>query len=171
MGDGSERPNSRQLEKLAGGEFADEAAVCGQEFVFGQVFEPNPLELMEDLVVEFTREGRNREELQVDGAPVAVVVPNMGDAGTYCGVNAEFFLEFAGKRLLWAFALLYFPARKFPLERHGLVGTPLADQHLAVSHQKPCDNETERRPRWARIGLVLRLFHPSSVNGWVSSQM
>lgn len=154
-----------ELEKLAGGEVADKAAVGGQEIVVGELFELDPLELVEDLVLEFAFEGWDGEELQIDGSAVAVVVADMGDMRADGGTNAEFFLKFAGEGLFGGFAVLDFAARELPLEGHGLVGPPLADQNQAFPNQQPCYYETEGGAGRARVGDGLRLFHTSSVNG------
>ncbi len=42
--------------------------------------------------------------------------------------DAEFFVEFAGERLLGGFARLDLAAGKLPFEAHGLVGPALADE-------------------------------------------
>lgn len=47
---------AQELEKFAGGEVADETAIGGEEFVVGELFKFDPLELVEDLVLEFAFE-------------------------------------------------------------------------------------------------------------------
>jgi hypothetical protein len=152
------------LEQFAGGEVADESAVCGEEFVVGEFFEPYPLQLVEDFVLQLAIEGRDREELQVDGSAVAVVVADSSDALSDPGVDAQFFLEFANEGLFRAFALLDLSAGKLPLQGHRLVGAALADQDQSVANQQTCHNKAKGRTRRARWGDGLRFFHASSVN-------
>ena len=97
---------------------------------------------MEDLVFELAFEGGDGEKLQVDGAAVAVVMADVGDARADFCVDSEFFLEFASKGLFRAFAMLDFAAGKLPLQRHRLIGASLADQDSSVANQQPCDNKT-----------------------------
>lgn len=154
-----------RLEELAGSEVADEAAVGGKEIVPGEFLEFDPLELLEDFVFEFALKGRDGEELQVDGAAVAVVVPDMGDARTDGRADAEFFVELAREGLFGGFAVLDFASGELPLQGHGLIGPPLADQDQAFPNQQPSDDKTERGTDRARVGDRLRLFHLLSVNG------
>ena len=77
-------------EELAGGEILDEAAVGGKEFVFGQFFELHPLELVEDLVFEFTLKRGHLIKLKIDSAPVAIIVPDVGHVLTYGCADAQF---------------------------------------------------------------------------------
>ena len=153
-----------RLEKFAGGEVADKAAVGGEELVLGKFLKLDPFELVEDFVLEFAFERRHGEELQVNGASVAVVVPDVGNPGPDLCADAQFFLEFASEGLFRAFALLDFAAGKLPLQRHRLVGTALADQDKAVAHQQPRNDESEGGPQGARVGDGLRFVHDSSVN-------
>jgi hypothetical protein len=129
------RGQGRLLEKFAGGEVADQAAVGGQEVVPGKFFELDPFELVEDLVLEFALERGDGEELQVDCAAVAVVVANVGDARADGGANSEFFLKLPREGLLRSFALFDFAAGELPLQCHGLIGAPLTDQYQTVSNQ------------------------------------
>ena len=163
--DGSDVTRVARLKEFAGGEVADQAAVGGEEIVFGELFEFHPLELLEDLVFEFALEGRNSEELKVDRSAMAIVVADVCDARADGGKDAEFFLEFPGERLFRAFAVLDFTAGELPLEGHGLIGPALANQDLSVPNQQACGDETERGTGRARFGDRLRLFHDSSVNG------
>jgi len=66
---------------------------------------------------------------------------------------------------LWSFALLDFPAGKFPLKCHGLVGPSLANQNASVANQKSGDDEAQCGPGRARVGDRLRFFHNPSVYG------
>ena len=79
-------------------------------------------------------------------------------------VDTQFFLEFAGEGLLGAFTLFDFPAGKFPLQRHGLVGASLADQDKSIANQQTSHNKAEGGTWRARVGDGLRFFHASSVN-------
>ena len=153
-----------ELEQFAGGEVADESAVGGEKFVLGKIFETDPLELVEDFVLQLSIERGHGEELQVDGAAVAIVVADVGNTGSDFCEDAQFFLEFAGESLFRTFALFYFPAGKLPLQRHWLVGATLADQDHSIANQQTCYNEAESGTRWARVGNGLRFFHAFSVN-------
>jgi hypothetical protein len=132
----------QKLEKFAGSEVADEAAVGGEEFVVGEFFELDPLELMEDLVLQLALKRGHGEELQIDCASMAVVVADVRDARSDFGGDAEFFLEFAGESLLGAFALLDLAAGKLPLEGHWLVGAALANEDKTFANQQTCDYKT-----------------------------
>jgi len=83
------------------------------------------------------------EELEVNGAAVAVVVADVRDAWADGGVDAEFFVEFAGEGLFWTFAGLYFAAGKFPLEGHWLVGASLADEDAAAAEHECCYDQAQ----------------------------
>lgn len=154
-----------ELEEFAGGQVFDQAAIGGEELIFGEFFEFHPLELVEDFVFEFSLERGYRVKLKINGAAVAIVVADMGDMGTYGCANAQFLFEFARECLLGAFTLLDLAARKLPLQGHGLVGTPLADEDPTFANEQSCDNETKCRSGRSRVGEGLRFFHDPSVNG------
>jgi len=154
-----------ESEELAGGEVADEAAVGGEEVVLRQVFEPDPLDLMEDLVLNLAIEGVDGVELEVNGTAMTVVVADAGDAHTDGGGDAQFFLELAAKRLFRALSGLDLAAGKLPQERHRLVWAPLADEHLTIADQKPRRDKSKCRPGRARIGTWLCAFHATSLTG------
>lgn len=159
------------LEQLASCEIADETTVCGQKIVLGKFLEFDPFELVEDFVLKVALELWNSEELQIDSAAMAVVVANVGDVRADGGSDAEFFLKFALERLLRAFAGFDFAAGELPLEGHGLIRTPLADQNQAVLNQQSRNHETKCRAARTRVGDGLRLFHTSSVNALQPRQM
>jgi hypothetical protein len=152
------------LKQLARGQIPDQPPVGREKFVLGKFFELDPFELMEDFVLEFAFEGRHGEELQIDGAPMAVIMSNVGYARTDSGANAELFLQFTDQCLLGTFAWFNLPAGKLPLQRHGLVGAALADEHQAIPNQQACNHEPKRGAGRARVGNRPRLFHSSSVN-------
>jgi hypothetical protein len=152
------------LEQFAGGKVADESAVGGEEFVLGKFFEPDPLQLVEDFVLQLALEGWHGEELQIDCSTMAVVVADTGYALSDLCVDAQFFIEFASEGLFGAFTLLNFAAGKLPLQRHRLVGAALADQDQSIANEQTCHNKAEGGTLWARWGDGLRFFHASSVN-------
>jgi hypothetical protein len=121
------------LKQLAGGEVFDEVAVGGEEVVGRQVFELDPLELMEDAVLELATELVHSEELEVDGAAMAIIVADVGDVNADFGGDAEFLVEFAGEGLFGCLTELDFASRKLPLESHGLIGTPLANKDFSTT--------------------------------------
>ncbi len=121
-----------RLEQLAFGEVADKAEVGGEEVEGGQGGERSPVHGVEDAVGELAGELSYGEELQVDGAAVAVAVADLGDARADGGGDAELFFEFAGEGLFGGFAGLDLAAGKLPLEAHGLVGAALADEDLGA---------------------------------------
>ncbi len=135
------------LQQFALGEVADEAAVCDEEVVAGQVFEFDPADFFENLIFDFVAEFVDGEELQIDGAAVAVVVADMGDFVADGGVDTEFFVELAGESFFGAFAGLNFAAGKLPLEGHGLIGSTLADEHFIAAEHESCYDEAQ--PSWA----------------------
>src|ERR1035441_6472433 len=97
-------PHRWGLQQLARRQVADQPAVGGQELVIGKVFEADPAHLLIDAALDLAGELMNGKELQIDGAAMAVVVAYAGDAEADGGANAEFFVQFAGQRLLGAFA-------------------------------------------------------------------
>ena len=119
-----------ELEEFAFGEVADEAEVGGEEVVAGEGGEGRPADVVEDAVFEVPGEVVDEEELEVDGASVAIAVAEGGDPGADGGVDAEFFVEFAGEGLLGGFAVFDLASGELPLEAHGLVGFALADEEF-----------------------------------------
>ena len=85
------------LQQLAGGQIADEASVGGKEVVVGKVFEAGPADLVVDAVDDFAGEFMHGEKLQVNGAAMAIVVADVGNAGADDGVNAKLFFQFPGQ--------------------------------------------------------------------------
>ena len=119
------------LEMFAVGQFTDEIEVCGKEIVVGKSIERRPAHLVEDAIFKFSFELADEEELQIDRGAVPVTMAKAGDVAADRGVNAKLFVEFTGEgdfRRLTGFDLA---AGKLPLQAHGLVGPPLADEHLA----------------------------------------
>jgi len=108
------RHSSASLQKLAGGEVADEAAVGGEEVVGGEVFKADPADLLVDLVIDFSGELVDDEELQIDGAAVAIVMADVGDGGADGSLDAKLFRELTGQGLLGALAGFDFAAGKLP---------------------------------------------------------
>ncbi len=118
----------------------------------------------------------NEEELQFDGAAVAVAVAERGDAAADDGVDAELFVELAGERLLGGLAVFDLAAGELPFEAHGLVGLALADEDLvrpkAVAicgrgraHNQGGDHQPDRplhRIVASRTQFAYRLFHPAA---------
>jgi len=104
------------------------------------------------------------EELQVDRAPMPVIMANARDQGADGSLYAELFVEFTRQSLFRALAGLNLAAGKFPLERHGLIGASLADKKFATSHNQCGRNKAERWTGRAWIGVRLSFFHDSSVN-------
>ncbi len=169
-GSGQGLGHPRSLEELAAGEVLDEAAIGGQEFVVGQVFEGRPDHLGEDAVLEVAGEVAHSVKLQVHRAAMTVVVADVSDAGADLGLDAEFFMELAGEGLLGRLAGFDFASGEFPLERHGLVGAALADEHLAVADNERRRDKPERGPGRPWAGKLLGTFHMPSVQGCQDSQ-
>ena len=152
------------LEQFAGGEVADEAAVCGEEFVGGEVLKADPANLLVDLVVDRAGELVDSKELQVDGAAVAVVVADAGDGLANGGLDAEFFRKFAGEGLLRTFTGFDFSAGKLPQQGHGLIGAPLPDEDLSLAHDEGGRDKTQSGAVGPGGGVWLFWRHPFSVN-------
>ena len=133
-GGGSGYEQRWELKKFAVGEVADEVEVGGEEVVVGETDDRAPKHLLEDgdVVGEFAAIFADAEELDLDGATVAIGVADGGDAVADGGVDAELFREFASECFDGGFAGLDFAAGELPLETHGLVGTALADEEFAV---------------------------------------
>jgi len=152
------------LQQLPGGQVADQVAVGGKEIVAGQVVEPDPANLLIDVVDDFARELVHREELQIDSAAVTVVMADSGDARANGGGYAELLVQLAGKGLLGTFTGLDLAAGKLPLQRHGLFRTALTDQHLACAHNERSSHKTEGWATGPIVGVCLNFLHSSSVN-------
>lgn len=120
--------------------------VGGEEVEVGEGVERGPADFVVDAVGELALEAADGEELEIDGAAVAVVVADVGDEGADGGVDAEFFVELAAEGLLGGFSGLDFASGKLPLEAHGLIGAALTDEN-GVSTQ-------DQRGRHIADGLV-----------------
>ncbi len=67
----------------------------------------------------------------------------MADARDFfadCCVDAQFLIQFAAQSVARLLAFLDFAARKFPLQRHGLMARALAHQNFAVFDDQGCDH-------------------------------
>ena len=73
-------------------------------------------------------------------------------------LNAELFVQFAGQRLLGAFAGLDLAAGKLPQQRHRLIGTALADQNFAAAHNQRRRHKAQRGTGRPRIGFRSELL-------------
>jgi hypothetical protein len=89
----------RSLEQFAFGEIADEAEVGGKEVVVGQEGERGPADVVKDAVFDVAGKGVDLEKLQVDGAPVAVLVLDVSYAGTDGGGDAELFVKLTSEAI------------------------------------------------------------------------
>ena len=138
--------------------------VGGQEIVAGQIVEPNPANLLIDVVDDFAGKLAHREELQIDSTAVTVIMADAGDAGANGGAYAEFFVQLAGQRLLGTFAGLDLAAGELPLMRHRLFRTALTNQHLATAHNERSSHKTEGWATGPIVGVWLGFLHSSSVN-------
>ena len=118
-----------------------------------------------DLVFELAFKGVDGKKLEINGAAVAIVMADVGDALANGGLDSELFIQFPSKSLFRTFASLDLAAGKLPLQGHRLIGTSLAYQHFAVANEKPRGNEPQCRSGRLRVGVELCLFHTSSVNG------
>jgi hypothetical protein len=83
---------NQRLKEAAFGEIADQAEVGGEEIVAGEGWKWGPADLIEDAVVEVALEVVDDEELQVDGAAVAVLVAYTGYATANGGGDAQLFI-------------------------------------------------------------------------------
>lgn len=75
-------------EQLAGSEVTDQASVCGEEVVTGQIAKLAPAQVVEDVVGDFAFELVNGKELQIDGAAVAVSMPDVRHQCSDAGADA-----------------------------------------------------------------------------------
>jgi hypothetical protein len=148
-----------QLQQLAGGEVADEAAIGGEKFVIRKLGELDPAHLLVDLVVDFAGEFAHREELQIDGAAAAIVMANARDGRSYFSADAQLFSQFPRERLLRALSGLDLSAGKLPKRTHRLIGTPLADQHFTVAHDERRRDEAQRGASAGAGSLGLWIVH------------
>ena len=71
---------------------ADKAAVGGEKVIARQVFEGDPADIVEYVMDQLAVEGADREELEVDGASIAVRVVDAGDERADFGTDAELFV-------------------------------------------------------------------------------
>ena len=124
---------------------------------------------MIDVVGDFAAELMDGEELQIDGATMAIIMANAGDTGADGSLDAQFFVQFAGQGLLRALAGLDLAAGKLPHQGHGLIGTALADEDLTVTYDECRRYKTKGWTGGSSIGFRLVLFHGPSllaVNGF-----
>jgi len=120
------------LKELACRQILNEAAIRRQEVVSRQILELDPLELVKDAIDQIAGKLVYREELQINGAAVAIVMPDVGHSSAdLCG-NTEFLVQLARQCLFCALTGLDFPPGELPLQSHGLVRTALANQNLAA---------------------------------------
>src|ERR1035441_8123333 len=167
------------LEQLAFGEIADESEVGGEEVVGGQRGQGRPTDFVEDAVIELAGVVADGEELQVNRTAVAIAVAQLGDARPNDGGNAEFFVEFAGERLLGGLAGFDLSAGELPLEAHWLVRPALANQNFGAAAifcrglaQDEGDDDQPHRLA-ARIAVAVqfsnRIFHSCLISPASSS--
>ncbi len=154
------------LEQFAFGEVADEGEVGGEEVVGGECRDGAPKHLVEDAVIQVAGEGGDSEELDFDGAAIAVGVADRGDAAADGGRDAKLFVELADEGSLGALAGLDFTSGELPFEAHGLVGPALADEDFAVGGFTTEDESRDNSAEWLRGGrgaagyqLADGLFH------------
>src|SRR6185437_2452948 len=159
------RPDSRgsALKQLALGEIADEAKIGGEEVVVRQVGQLDPAHLVENLILDFAGELPDSEELQIDGAAVAVIVADANDCGADNCLDTKFFVKLARQCLLRTFAGLDLAPGKFPLQGHNLVGAALAYEQLTITDDEGGRYKPKRRAWLARSGWVPGGVHCHSV--------
>ncbi len=116
------------------------------------------------MVLNLTVKLADGEELEIDGAAMAIIVADSSDRGTDNRLDTQFFAQFACQCLLCAFARFDFAARKLPFERHHLVATALADEDLALTHNEARSYEAKSGTWRTGWGAALRVFHTISVN-------
>jgi hypothetical protein len=116
------------LKQFSRGQIADQVSIRGEKVKARQFPQRNPAQIVENAVLDFALEGMYGEELQIDGAAAAIGVAGARDQRPKLSLNSQFFFQFASERLLRTFARLNLAARKLPLQRHGLIRTPLANQ-------------------------------------------
>jgi len=122
--------------------------------------ESGPAEVVEDAVGELALEGVDGEELEIDGASVAVVVTDMSDEGTDVGADAEFLVELAMEGFFGRFAGFDFAAGELPFEAHGLIGTALTDEDFVTAKDQRSHNIADG-PVGIVGAVVLRQSHSS----------
>jgi hypothetical protein len=121
------------LEQPAFSQIADKPKIGGQKIVPSQSRQRSPLHIVENPVVQVAIELVDDEELQVDRAPIAVLMADAGHAPTDGSGDAKLLVKLADQRLFGGLPGLNLAARKLPFEAHRLVGTPLTDQHFGVA--------------------------------------
>ncbi len=166
------RRGSRNCESkmFSVGQFPDQVKIGGQKVVAGKGTEGGPAHFIEDTVFEFTLEFAHKEELQVDRRSIAIAMTEAGYMTTDRGVNAEFFVQLAGKGDFRRLSGLNLATGKLPFQTHGLVWPTLADQHLSSAGS--LSTKDQRGHNVADRGcseavcmplqLANRLFHSSS---------
>ena len=126
-------PSTSYLQQPPFSQVADQAKVGSEEVVAGEGRKRSPLHVIEDAVVQVAIELVDDEELEVDGASVAVLVADARHAPPDgCG-DAELLVQLADKRLFGGLPGLDLAAGKLPFEAHRLVGTALTDKHFGVA--------------------------------------
>src|SRR5215475_1973418 len=79
---------------------------------------------------------------------------NAGDFITDGGVDAEFFFQLATQSVLRLFAFLDLSSGELPLQRHGLMFGPLADENLAVLEDECRDHTLHHHRDSTAAGLA-----------------
>ena len=106
----------------------------------------------------------------VHRAAVPVVVANVRHALPDGGIDAQLFIQLALQRLLRALARLNLAAGKLPLQCHGLVGPPLANQYFAGAHNQCRSHKPQGRTGRPRGGNWAPIFHIASVTALIHSR-
>src|SRR5215469_1762990 len=144
--------------QLAPGEIMDQRKIGFEEIVTGQILRLGPLHILEDAILQFSLILPHDVEAQLHRAAAFVLVPDARDLFADHGFNAEFFLEFAAKRVSRLFAFLNLASGKLPLQRHGLVARALAHEDLAVSDDEACHDllhwDDTVSEAWTRAGSM-----------------
>jgi hypothetical protein len=136
----AEWPAQLRLNDLAGGQIFYQLPVGIEKIEAKELLTVAPLQVAEDAVLDFAVEFMDHVKSQFHGAAILVFMLNASDLVADCGVNTQFFVEFAAEGIAGLFSGFYFSTRKFPLERHGLVARALAHEDLAILHNQSSDN-------------------------------
>ena len=121
------------LQEPAFSQIPDKPKISREEVVPGQRRERCPLDVVEDAVIQVAVEPVDDEELQVDGASVAVFMTDTSNAAADGGDDAQLLVELPGERLFSSLPSLDLAPGELPFEAHGLIRAALTDKHFGMA--------------------------------------
>jgi hypothetical protein len=151
------------LQKLSRRQVPDQPTVGSKEVIAWQLFQLDPLKLLENAILKLPSELMHGKELQIHSAAMTIVVANVSDLRTNFSLNPKLFVQLPCEGLFGAFASLNLSTRELPLQRHRLVGAALADQNFAATNNQRGRDKTKCGSGRPRMRVRMFFFHALSV--------